>query len=292
MYVHIHYDHVDDQFPRLRAVSLSHARCTMASETTLSDVAILDQAQLSYRSSTHRDRPRALALSACIAMSLLDHITTGLRNAETLVSAQIASGVARGDALHAMCNNFMGQLSMIGPITEANLATFSEVIDAGPWEDDQRDTLIGAAQSITDFARLSTRLVGKTRARPLQKCWHFENFLTNADYALIQTQTAERAVQCTLAQRASSIGIHNACEHTLNRMVRILASLMRWEWCTQHRVNTCKTDIQKCIKQRAVDPRLPYLTLYDHTVFLWRSLIVIPRPINRVTVIMLVGSLV
>ena len=182
-----------------------------------------------------------------------------------IVHNQVNCGVSRDVALHTVCTNMVQQVHLLGVITNEDAARILGELSDGPWLPEHTEALVAAVESV----RVTSERAARPTKLPSQKCLHFEQYLTEDEWAIMATQSAEHAVQCTVATRACKINLNNGCEKTLNRMVRVVAVASGWDWCTQHRVTTCKEQLKSLIQQGQSDPRLP--RLLESLVFLLHS---------------------
>ena len=191
-----------------------------------------------------------------MSIVVVDHIVSSLNAVAAIVDNQVSHGVPRDDALRTVCANMLQQIENTGHFTNPDADRILSAIADGPWTESHATML---ACAVTSIRTPSERV--QVKRPPSQKCLHFERFLTDADWSMMSTQTVEHAVQCTIASRACKLNLRNGCEHTLNRMVKVVAVACKWEWSTQHRVTQCKIEIKQLIKAGSSDPRLPRLTL-------------------------------
>ena len=141
-----------------------------------------------------------------------------LEQVHPFVAAQPACGQSESDVIQvqfeAFCARFRG---LEGKITVGQATQLTMAISNGPWTPAHKVELtriVNASQA---------RGVSRVKRRNLQECLHFEQYLTEAEWASLNSDAMRMAKIQQIAARAWSIGITCPGEPTLMRMLALLA---------------------------------------------------------------------
>ena len=170
---------------------------------------------------------------------------TNLAKIGKTIDSQVATGLPKADVLDAQFRTWAKRLASLQEDDAVTIA-FSEAIVEGPWSSDQKREL---GRILMERGSATEEKPKSAARRPMQKCERFENMLNQSDWANMRRPGAIKAyIISILASRAHKLGIVNASEKTLNRMVRILAYALGTEWTTEDDVKENKKLIASAIK--------------------------------------------
>ncbi len=176
-----------------------------------------------------------------------------------LVESQKAAGLVEEEIIKSMYNSWQARLSAMKiPASNVEEITSALCAQTQPWLPDQR-----AALARTVMERQSVGGLKSIR-RSMQSCPHYENMLTEEDWAELRTNKLMASSVACVSKRASLVGIDNASEPTLYRMVSILAYAHKKENMDQDEYDNLKEQIRMAIKARTSKAKsdIPYLVHY------------------------------
>ena len=188
-------------------------------------------------------------------------VVGGLQRVASVVDAQVTAGIPRDQAIDNLFVSFRAQVSSLNVRHASDdLHTVISAANAGPWTADQKRELAQLVVSAST-AEANNRI---QKRRKNQKCLHWENYFTDAEWVLARAKQVDNSLAVLFAHKAQELGLFNPCEVTLFNMVKLIAFLQCWntESIDQDKVKSMKLTIQTMIKQKTPDPALPYIEVY------------------------------
>lgn len=148
----------------------------------------------------------------------LEDVIEDLKNSNSFLASQVKAGLGVDEVQDAMFHAWKSKLEQIEAASMLDRTALSDALDSGPWSTDQKTTLARVLSAIGGGGKPPKR-------RSMQKCPHFENFITEASWAKIRSPLQySRVARCAaIATEAKRAGLHNPDEPTLYRMVAVLA---------------------------------------------------------------------
>ena len=178
---------------------------------------------------------------------LVGSVLRGLGMVTRCIKSQVLAGIPELEASAKLFVSYESRISALPHMTADVESDVIRAISESGFTNDQKAKLIKAVQSKT-----YARKVSKERAK-LQSCEHFENFIT--DHLWEDLKTSERSDEATatlLAQLANRLGIRNASEKTLKRMVAVVGFLRKYQCMDQDVLSRLKTSIQRQLHEQRV----------------------------------------
>ena len=162
----------------------------------------------------------------------------------------MAAGLSRSDVVDSLYNSWTARLSLLAKIPASKAADLTKAFsgDDQPWTPDQRASLAQAIFDKQTGTKKGAVLAMAHPRNPMQTCIHFENFITEDEWAKLRTHTLESSSMALLATRASQINLREASEPTLFRIVAIFCFCHKKEHVSQEEAVTIKQNLQKHLK--------------------------------------------
>lgn len=188
-------------------------------------------------------------------MTTPQDMVSDLQDVPELVEAQVAAGLDRDDVFMQLFNAWADRLAKHTKMAPKGKIAVTQAINSGPWTASQKKDLAGVlhftASSKTNSAR-----------RPCQKVKHPENFIRTSVTAKLRSKLGRASKLSLLATEMRNIGIENADEPLLFRLVQILA----WaedDWgMTQDDILQYMDNLQSYIKAVPRNKELEYIEHY------------------------------
>jgi len=203
-------------------------------------------------------------LTTCVSafsrtMASPEEIAQELADVGELLTAQTDAGLDRTEVLQSLFNSWAGRLSMCARLSPKGKTIVTSAMQQGPWSADQKKDLasviLGGVASKTANVRRAT-----------QKVVEFQNFIKIQTMVKLRDHKLSRASRMSLlAAEARNIGVENADEKTLYRLVQILAYCENNFEFSQEQVWQYMDQIQAFIKSVPRRKDLPYLEHYPVT---------------------------
>ena len=185
-------------------------------------------------------------------------VVLDLRNAQDLLDAHTAIGLARDGVLGTLVGGVSQKLAKLGSIDTRTAARLSTEVAKGPWSAEQQRAL-GA-----QILGLTSGTATQAARSPMQTCLKFENYVLPSEHEKIASPTMLRVSKSALvAGRAYSIGLVSPSEPTQLRMVGLVAAGMGYMSMTEQVRKEIKHEITSSLRQ--MKRRTPYLGLRETT---------------------------
>lgn len=192
---------------------------------------------------------------SCAMASSPEELVADLNDVPELIHAQVNAGIDRDEIFSALFNSWVDRLRKHTKMSPKGKIMVTKAINEGPWAQSQKRDL---ASVLTDVSA-STKASAFRRAS--QKIKHPENFIRTTIMAKLRSTIGRASRMSMLATEMRNIGVENADQPLLFRLVGLLAYTESNFEFSQADVFKCMDDIQSYIK--AV-PRRKDLTYIEH----------------------------
>ena len=214
----------------------------------------------------------------------IQHILDGMDLIPTCVDSQVLAGVPLDIASDRVFQSFRERLRPLSRISlEEEMSLIGAIGKVAQWSATQKQELI---QMIADN-NVRSKVPGKGGRSKLQACMSFENLIPDALWVTLKEEGRTDVASATMVcQLASSLGIINASEKTLNRMISIVGFCQRYQRMPQCVVSILKAHMQDNLHVlgKLLPKDYPYLLAY------WVHIICALTTIDRCAVTRLVIS--
>ena len=185
-----------------------------------------------------------------------EELVSDLKDVPELIHAQVSAGIDRDDVFMALFNAWVDRLHKHTKMRPKGKIMVTQAINDGPWTQLQKRDLASVLNDLNATTKASAA------RRPSQKIKHPENFLKANILAKLRSTIGRASRMSLLATEMRNIGIENADEPLLFRLVAILAyTENNWEY-SQAEVFKYMDDIQSYIKAIPRRSDLGYLEHY------------------------------
>lgn len=184
-----------------------------------------------------------------------EELVSDLKDVPELIHAQVNAGIDRDDVCLALFNAWADRLHKHTKMRPKGKIMVTQAINDGPWTPLQKRDLASVLNDLNAATKASSA------RRSSQKIKHPENFLKANILAKLRSTIGRASRMSMLATEMRNIGIENADEPLLFRLVAILAyTENNWEF-SQADVFKYMDDIQSYIK---AIPRRRDLVYIEH----------------------------
>ena len=152
------------------------------------------------------------------ASNKVDNIINGLGLMRGSIESQVLAGLSSEQAHTRMFESYQARIMELPRLDTENHMKLVTAIGRTPWTADQKQSLLDVLQS----RAVASKDKPKQRSA-LQSCEHFENFIPDELWEnLKNTARTNHAAAMLIAQHGSKLGLVNASELTLRRMIAIV----------------------------------------------------------------------
>ena len=271
-YVYVNIHHSDSSHdPTYVCVNIHHSDSSHdpTDRNTVTSVAILLQASVRFpafaftgfrRASTLHQRLVAMTanihtatMNAVSAQTDFGNVVETLEGAGVFIDTNVNAGLPRDHVHEHLLATLVNLISKLGQVSMRGATFLVGKVNAGPWSNDERKRLasvIMGSISNDDASTVSPR--GGQRGKRLQRCLHFDQALTAAEWKGLRSKAMLASKIDQLAHRAWSIGLIAPSEPTSFHITSIL--------CLVDNITCPETipevfrDVKAAIKQLATKP--------------------------------------
>lgn len=182
-------------------------------------------------------------------------MVSDLQDVPELVEAQVAAGLDRDEVFMQLFNDWAARLAKHQKMAAKGKIAVTQAINSGPWTASQKKDLAGVLHFTASSNTSSAR-------RPCQKVRQPENFIRTSVTAKLRSKLGRASKLSLLATEMRNIGIENADEPLLFRLVQILAwADGDWEM-TQDDILQYMDNLRAYIKAVPRNKELEYIEHY------------------------------
>ena len=195
-----------------------------------------------------------------MSSELLSSVTRGLEMVTACVNSQVLAGIPEEDASKRLFESYTQRIEALPRLkADAESVLISSIGKSG-FNNAQKTSLIKTVQS-----KLCARSMLHKERSKMQSCEQYENMIPDSLWdSLKNTERSDEATATILAQHGCSIGLVNASEKTLKRMVSVLGFVQKYQRMDQERYSLLKASIQEQLHALAstINADYPYLVKY------------------------------
>ena len=192
----------------------------------------------------------------------IQHILDGMDLIPTCVDSQVLAGVPLDIASDRVFQSFSERIRPLSRISlEEEMLLIGAIGKVAHWNATQKQELI---QIIAD-SKVRQKVPGKLGRSKLQACMSFENLIPDELWVTLKEEgRTDGASAIMVCQLANLLGIVNASEKTLNRMISIVGFCQRYQRMPQSVVSTLKAHMQDNLHVlgKILPKDYPYLIAY------------------------------
>ena len=193
----------------------------------------------------------------------VSNLINGLSMLRACIDSQVLAGLDRERAHLQMFESYQARFIELPRLTVEHHMQLVTAVTHTPWSADKKQTLIDLIQGRT----LRTQSTPKKRS-DMQKCLQFENMITDALWDDLKNNTrTNHACAVLVACQGHKLGLVNASEKTLGRMIAIVGFVQKYQVLGQADVKKIKATIQDTLHgmSHMLPAEFPYLTEYIGT---------------------------
>ena len=192
-------------------------------------------------------------MNAVSAQTDFGNVVETLEGAGVFIDTNVNAGLPRDHVHEHLLATLVGLISKLGHVSMRGATFLVGKVNAGPWSDGERKRLASVIMgSISNDEASTVSPRGGQRGKRLQRCLHFDQALTAAEWKGLRSKAMRASKIDQLAHRAWSIGLIAPSEPTSFHITSIL--------CLVDNITCPETipgvfrDVKAAIKQLATKP--------------------------------------
>ena len=176
------------------------------------------------------------------------------------VESQVLAGISAADASKRLFDSYSQRIESLPRLKADDEIQIIRAISTSGFDATQKETLL----TLVHNKSCARSTVVSSRSKN-QSCELYENFIPDTLWERLKTlDRTDEACATIIAQHASSIGLVNASEKTLRRMVAVLGWVQNYQRVDQDTLVRLKTSIQEQLHglSKTLPQDFPYLLTY------------------------------